>query len=383
MIQTIVPLLSICDFQGGTQPPKSEWTTEERDGYIRMLQIRDFTQERNVLEYVPLKQNLKTCEEDDILIARYGASIGKILTGLKGAYNVAIIKTIPDEHKILKKYLYYYLKSNVFQNFVKNVSTRAAQAGFNKQDLRKLNIYLPTLDIQKQIIDLLDKAQSLIHKRKAQIVALSDLTHSVFLEMFGDPIKNTRKWNLKSFEEIAKIDTKMVKNFDNYLGYKYIGIDNIEKNTGRLVNVKTVGEVKPTSSKYLFTDDHIIYSKIRPYLNKVAIPKFKGLCSADSYPILVDENVTTKEFLTYILRSQLFLNHVNSQSKRTNIPKVNKKQLMDFNTICPPLDLQKDFTNKVKNIELQIEKLNGSMKYIDNIFQSLMQRAFRGELFNN
>ena len=91
-------LTDICDFQGGSQPPKEQWTNELKDGYIRMLQIRDFTQGKNENEYVKISNTLKTCEDDDILIARYGASVGKVLSGLSGAYNVAIIKkTLPQD----------------------------------------------------------------------------------------------------------------------------------------------------------------------------------------------------------------------------------------------------------------------------------------------
>ena len=74
-------LIDVCDFQGGSQPPKSEWITHESEGYIRMLQIRDFTQSRKVNpEYVKLTKRTKCCLSDDILIGRYGASLGKILT---------------------------------------------------------------------------------------------------------------------------------------------------------------------------------------------------------------------------------------------------------------------------------------------------------------
>ena len=99
----IVKITDVCDFQGGTQPPKNVWKKEYVDGYIRMLQIRDFTQpEKDNVEYIPFKKTLKTCESDDVLIGRYGASVGKICTGLSGAYNVALVKTIPDKTKISK-----------------------------------------------------------------------------------------------------------------------------------------------------------------------------------------------------------------------------------------------------------------------------------------
>ena len=137
---TYKKLGDLCDFQGGSQPPKSEWSTIQKDGFVRMLQIRDFTKSRNCeKEYVKLTNKLRFCEESDILIGRYGASVGKILTGLEGAYNVAIIKSIPNETIISKKYIRYYFESPLFQNFLLKIcSSRTAQAGFSKDDISEL-----------------------------------------------------------------------------------------------------------------------------------------------------------------------------------------------------------------------------------------------------
>lgn len=154
-------LIDVCDFQGGSQPPKSEWIDHESSGYVRMLQIRDFTQSRKVSpEYVKLTNRTKCCFSDDILIGRYGASLGKILSGIAGAYNVAIMRTIPNETLLSKGYLKYYLMSSIFQSFLLNIGGRAAQAGFNKEDLKCLNIPLTTLDEQSQIVSHLDKLSS-------------------------------------------------------------------------------------------------------------------------------------------------------------------------------------------------------------------------------
>lgn len=183
-------LCDICDFQGGSQPPKNEWSFEPKAGYIRMLQIRDFTQSEKVTpEYIKISSSIKQCMEDDILIARYGASIGKILTGLAGAYNVAIMKTIPDTSKIRKKYLYYYLKSPYFQNSILNVGSRAAQAGFNKEDLSKLVIECPAFSKQDKIIDILSKLEAVIEEERQQLMQLDTLIKSRFIEMFGDPLQ--------------------------------------------------------------------------------------------------------------------------------------------------------------------------------------------------
>ena len=128
----------ICDFEGGSQPPKSEWINHPQNGYVRMLQIRDFTKSRNAeIEYVKITKKLRLCKDDDILIGRYGASVGKILTGLAGAYNVAIIKSIPNEEQIRKDFIRRYFESSLFQNILFKVCTsRAAQAGFSKDDIK-------------------------------------------------------------------------------------------------------------------------------------------------------------------------------------------------------------------------------------------------------
>ncbi|MBR6647172.1 MAG: restriction endonuclease subunit S, partial [Clostridia bacterium] len=205
-----IRLCDVCDFQGGAQPPKDEWSFEQKDGYIRMLQIRDFTQTRNVeKEYIKLTSSTKTCEADDILIARYGASVGKILTGLSGAYNVAIMKTIPNERLLNKSYLKYYLLSDYFQNRINSVGERAAQAGFNKEDLSKLLISLVSFEEQERIADELDKVSNLIDKRKQQLSKLDELVKARFVELFGSI--HDEKFEMKSLPEIVAKDKNAIK----------------------------------------------------------------------------------------------------------------------------------------------------------------------------
>ncbi|MEN3113312.1 restriction endonuclease subunit S [Uliginosibacterium paludis] len=145
--------LSVLDVQGGTQPPKSEFIYEPREGYVQLLQIRDFG-DRAVPTYIPDTNKLKKCSEADVLIARYGASLGRILTGMTGAYNVAMAKVdIPPAME--RRFVYYLLKSECFQAPLRLVS-RSAQNGFNKEDLSGFEIPLAPLPEQKRIADKLD-----------------------------------------------------------------------------------------------------------------------------------------------------------------------------------------------------------------------------------
>ncbi len=148
-------LTDVCDFQGGSQPPKKDWIQEPAEGYIRMLQIRDFTQEGKFkAEYVRFSSSIKTCTKDDVLIGRYGASVGKILTGHAGAYNVAIMKSIPDNRVLNSIYLQKYFLLPYFQDYIIAIASgRGAQAGFNKEDLSNRKILLPPLSLQEQFAD--------------------------------------------------------------------------------------------------------------------------------------------------------------------------------------------------------------------------------------
>lgn len=199
--------------------------------------------------------------------------------------------------------------------------------------------------------------------------------------MFGDLKLNTKGWEERSFCEFAKIDTNMVKDFEKYGDYPHIGIDSITKDTGELKGYRTVKEDGVISGKYLFTPNHIIYSKIRPNLNKVALPNFEGVCSADAYPILPIAGVCNRAFLGYTMRSEVFLSYILAFSGRTNLPKVNKVQVEGFTVPMPPLELQNQFATFVQQVDKLKFEMEKSLTALENNFNSLMQRAFKGELF--
>ena len=164
---------------------------------------------------------------------------------------------------------------------------------------------------------------------------------SRFIEMFGDG--KSKGWKELRFTEFASVDVNMTTDFDKYSDYPHIGIDSIQQNTGKLMGYRTVAEDNVKSGKYIFTPNHIIYSKIRPNLNKVAAPDFDGLCSADAYPILANESFCRKGFLVRLLRSDTFLEYILPFSRRTGMPKVNREQVEGFTYNMPPLALQDNF----------------------------------------
>jgi len=139
-----VPLGSFCDFSGGTQPPKSTFKDAPSNGYVRLLQIRDFEKDKYAV-YVPANKRLRIIESSDISIARYGASVGRILTGKSGAINVAIMTTHPDRSQVEKSFLGFALQHPDFQTYLTGLGGRAAQAGFNKGEVSRFKFPLPPL----------------------------------------------------------------------------------------------------------------------------------------------------------------------------------------------------------------------------------------------
>ncbi len=126
-----------------------------------------------------------------------------------------------------------------------------------------------------------------------------------------------------------------------YSSMPHVGGENIEPHTGRISGTQTAAELGLKSGKYVFDDSHVLYSKIRPNLNKVATPDFEGICSADIYPIRPVNGEIDKRFLVYVLRSKHFLAYAAKHSTRTNIPKLNRPTLLAYSFPLPPLAEQK------------------------------------------
>lgn len=142
-------LADIFEIQGGTQPPASEFIEESREGYTRLLQIRDFSTDTHKT-YIPWRKNLRTVMEDDVLIGRYGSgsgdakkdSLGRLLRGLSGAINVAVVKTNPNIPNS-REYISALVGSGMFYRFVVGGSARAVQAGFRQEDLAFHKVIIP------------------------------------------------------------------------------------------------------------------------------------------------------------------------------------------------------------------------------------------------
>lgn len=349
-----VKLTDICDFQGGSQPPKEEWSFDEQEGYIRMLQIRDFTQgERVTPEYIKISNTTKMCEANDILIARYGASIGKILTGLAGAYNVAIMRTIPDTSRIKKLYLYYYLKSPYFQNAILNVGSRAAQAGFNKEDLSKLDIECPELIKQDKIIAVLEKLECIIEKRKIELSNLDDLIKARFVEVFGDININDKNWECEFLGNLCTIVRGgSPRPIEKFLGgdVPWIKIgDATEADNIYLSSTKEHIIKEGVKNSRLVKEGSLIFANCGVSLGFARIITFDG-CIHDGWLAMEDiDKRLDKVFLLQALNQMT--EHFRAIAPAGTQPNLNTAIMKAYKQVIPPIELQKEFIRFVHQVD--------------------------------
>ena len=307
------------------------------------------------------------CPANSVIIGRKG-SINNPLFVETEFWNVdTAFGVVPNETILHPKFFYLFCKDYDFTRHDVSVTIPSLR----RTDILKINVPIPPIAEQENIVAELDCLSGIIEKKKQQLKELDNLAQSIFYEMFsnqdGTPVK---------LSQACSIVSGLVNpNDEPYCNYPHIGGANIESHTGKFVNVKLAKEENLISGKYPFDDTMILYSKIRPNLNKVALPSFKGICSADMYP-LIPQNEFDKVFLKYILTQKVFLDYAISHSGRANIPKINREDLLNYEFLTYPITLQQDFASKIESIEKQKELIAQSIKEAETLFNSRMDYYF-------
>jgi type I restriction enzyme, S subunit len=320
----------------------------------------------------------------DVFINITGASIGRAASfdhnGIRANVNqhVCIIRPRPDQ--LDSRYLATYLCTPQFQETITRLQRGGTRQALTFDMIAAFDIPLPPLSEQKRIAAILDKADGIRRRREEGIRLTEDLLRSAFLDMFGDGATQS-VWKENSLEDVVDIASGQVDPKEEpYSSMQHVGGDNIASHTGEISGTATAEELGLISGKFEFSPQDVLYSKIRPALNKVACPDFEGICSADIYPIRPRNGEVSREFLACLLRSDGFLTYATKHSSRTNIPKINRTALLAFQVKLPPFSDQLRFDAIVSRIrEMKRHRLSAT-SVAENSFGALVQRAFRGEL---
>ncbi|MDX9806501.1 MAG: restriction endonuclease subunit S [bacterium] len=417
----------ILDIQGGTQPPKKDFIYEPHEGYIQLLQIRDFGK-KEFPTFVKNSNNLKKCEKEDILIGRYGASVGKILTGKDGAYNVAIAKVVIPQN-VDKRYVYFYLNSYLFQQPIKSIE-RSAQDGFNKDDLQKISFCLPPLNEQKRIVEKLDTILPKVKNAKARLENVPKILKKFRQSVLADACsgKLTEEWregkeldkpiinNLKK----SKILDDMSADYEKHEipeNWTWCIIDDVsEVKGGKRLPAGALFSKTITDFPYIMAgslkNGTVMIEKLS-YIEKETQNKIKnyivkggdvyitivGACIGDSgiIPNTFDgANLTENalkitnfkdvynRFLAFWLRSRQAQDLIKSTILSCAQGKLALGRVKAFPVPLPPIEEQHEIVRRVEKLfaianSLE-EKYKTAIARVEKIEQSVLAKAFRGEL---
>lgn len=288
------------------------------------------------------------------------------------------LKAITCNSSLYSKFLFYLLKSK--SGYFDSVSSGATVQGIKINHILDIQIPLPPLDTQKKIAAILDAADAYRQKTKTLIDKYDQLAQSLFLDMFGDPVMNPKNWEKLEMKKLCSFKKESVIPENILSGTKYLGLECIEKETGNIldINVVTDGDLK--SNKFAFDENYILYGKLRPYLNKVALPNFKGICSTDIIPIMPIKDKTNRRFICQIMRHKGFVSFAHERSSGANLPRISPSEIEKYPIINPPITLQNQFAERIHLIEAQKQQAQASLQKAEYLFNSLLQRAFKGEL---
>ncbi len=338
----------------------------------------------------------KKLQSGDIIIEKSGGSpsqpVGRILfydpndneTRLCNNFT-SVLRTKKGNNPKFIAYLLFdlYKKGEVLK--YQNKTTGIINLKLNDY-LKSTIIPLPPLETQQKIVAILDKAQSLIDKRKEQLELMDKLVESVFYDMFGDPVKNEKGWETR---EVAKVCKKILgggtpsKNKpDFYIGdipwvtpkdMKRLYIDNSIDHINKVAIEKSSTKLIPNLSVLM-----VIRSGILKKHLPVAINTKEVTINQDMKAFVLNRSIVNPSFFLYFwIMSQRYLL---SKVRAVTADNIEFRQIKEMQIILPTITLQEEFEQKVESIEKQKDQMQKSLLKMEEQFAGLMQRAFKGEI---
>src|SRR5688572_9073996 len=188
--------------------------------------------------------------------------------------------------------------------------------------------------------------------------------------------------NTVALGEVAKID-RTVANDDECLSLPYVGLEHVEKESGHFADDFIPTPLNMLATNFRFTPKHVLYGKLRPYLNKVALPNFDGVCTTEILPILPNEEKLDRIFLWAVLLSPAFVSWATSQISGANLPRLDPKLLVEYEIPLPPLTEQKRIASLLARAD-RVRRLRRTASELgDALLQSVFLEMFGDPQFND
>ena len=359
---------------------KSSLFNDENKG-MPIIRIRDVTTGSTHTFYNGEFDEKYIVENGDLLISMDGEFKIHEWKGGKALLNQRVCR-IKSSNKILSdKYILYVLP--IILKKIEDKTPFVTVKHLSVKDIMESKVLLPPIEIQNKIIKVLDISKDLINKRKSQIEELDQLTQSVFLEMFGDPILNNKQWPKEKLGELCTVVRGgSPRPIEKFLGGTVPWIKIGDASKGDSIYLKGTKEKiieEGIKKSRLIKEGSLIFANCGVSLGFARIITFDG-CIHDGW--LAFQDISKKINKIFLLK---LLNQFTEYFRRTapdgTQPNLNTTIMKNFEVIIPPLDIQEKYVEIITNIESKKELFKKSYNEIEAIYKSLIQRAFKGELF--
>jgi len=379
-----VKLGDVVVIKGGGTPDKS--VAEYWGGTIPWASVKDFksTEISTTLDSITqlgVANSATNIIPAGSIIVPTRMAVGKVAINLIDLAINQDLKALFPKSNIVTRYLLHVFLAN--SSKLEKQAYGATVRGITLDILKDFEIPLPPLEEQKRIAEILDRASSLISKRKDAIVKLDTLTQSIFIEMFGDPATNSKHWEQKIIKDIGEVITGNTPSRANLEFYgtaiEWIKSDNINTPHYYLTQAeeglselgKTVARIAPSGS--------------------ILVTCIAGSPSCIGNAAIVDREVAFNQqinalvpykddvnflFVQILIAKKLIQNASTASMKGM----VNKSKFEQIKLLSPPLPLQKEFSQRVEVVEELKTTHRASLTELQALFASLQHRAFRGEL---
>ena len=336
--------------------------------------------EIETVEYInkPSRANL-VVEPGDILFAKMQATKKTLLINedlSQNIYSTGFYAVKPKDGLITKKCLFYLINSSLFLGEKDKNCSGATQKAINNQGLSSIELNIPEFSVQKLLTQKLDVLSKAIEVKQSQIRFFDNLIKARFVEMFGNVVINDKHWPTEPMSKVAPTNSPKIKNNETVW---LLNLDMIESQSGKVIDKLIVSKDKINASTCAFDENNVLYSKLRPYLNKVVLPDQVGYCTTELVPLKPGEELT-REFLATLLRSDAFVSYINEKTAGAKMPRVSMNIFRQFECVIPPIALQQQFSELYKHVDKSKFVLSNELTMCDFYIRLIHDRVMHSRI---
>lgn len=387
-----VKIAEFCDTGSGTTPSRQKLEAYYGGGipWVKSGELREGVitkTEESVTELALKETSLKLVPSGALLVAMYGATVGRVgRLGIEATTNQAICHIVPDPLVADQQYMFHALCAKASELVAKGVG--GAQPNISQGTIRETELYLPPLEEQKRIAAILDQADDIRRKRQHAIDRLNQLGQAIFHEMFGDPVTNPMGWPVFQLGDVVRSGDKINYGVvqpgeDVEEGIPLIRVGDLLSGHINPANVKQIDPViEENYKRSRLVGDEILIGCVGS-IGSVALAH-EGLRGANIARAVarvpVDPKIASREFIAEQIKSPFVQRYFAAETRTVAQPTLNIGLIVSAPIIIPPLDEQGKFSAAVSDVRIQLSAMMGHASRTDSLFTSLQHRAFTGQL---